>query len=74
MRFANCAGNTVCDLPSWYWITGIVGNVKFETYEGFTNQKRHVMPVIQYQDGKSQTVFPTQFAKRKAVYPFPGWK
>lgn len=56
---------------SW---TGIMGNVKFETYEGFTNQNRHVMPVIQYLDGKSQTVFPTQFAKRKAVYPFPGWK
>jgi branched-chain amino acid transport system substrate-binding protein len=54
--------------------TGILGNVKFETYEGFTNQNRHVMPVIQYIDGKPQTVFPAEFAKRKAVYPFPGWK
>jgi branched-chain amino acid transport system substrate-binding protein len=60
-------------LASGSW-TGIMGNVKFETYEGFTNQNRHIMPVIQYQDGKSQTVFPPQFAKRKPVYPFPGWK
>jgi branched-chain amino acid transport system substrate-binding protein len=56
---------------SW---SGILGDVRFETYEGFTNQNRHVMPVVQYQDGKSQTVFPPQFAKRKAIYPFPGWK
>jgi branched-chain amino acid transport system substrate-binding protein len=56
---------------SW---TGILGNVKFEEGEGFTNQNRHVMPVIQYQEGKAQTVYPPQFAKRKAVYPFPGWK
>jgi len=56
---------------SW---TGILGAVKFETYDGFTNQNRHVMPVIQYQEGKAETVYPPQFAKRKPVYPFPGWK
>jgi branched-chain amino acid transport system substrate-binding protein len=56
---------------SW---SGILGNVKFETADGFTNQNRHVMPVIQYQDGKAQTVWPPQFAKKKAIYPFPGWK
>jgi branched-chain amino acid transport system substrate-binding protein len=60
-------------LASGSW-TGILGSVKFETYEGFTNQNRHVMPVIQYQDGRSQTVFPPQFAKRRPVFPFPGWK
>jgi branched-chain amino acid transport system substrate-binding protein len=54
--------------------TGIMGEVKFEAYDGFTNQNRHVMPVIQYQGGKAETVFPQQFAKKKAVYPFPGWK
>ena len=56
---------------SW---SGILGAVKFEAYEGFTNQNRHVMPVIQYQNGKAQTVWPTQFSRRKPVYPFPGWK
>jgi branched-chain amino acid transport system substrate-binding protein len=60
-------------LASGAW-TGILGNVKFETYQGFTNQNRHVMPVVRYLDGKSQTVFPAEFAKRKAVYPFAGWK
>ncbi len=56
---------------SW---TGVLGPVRFEGYGGFTNQNRHVMPVIQYQEGKAQTVWPAQFAKRKAVYPFPGWR
>lgn len=53
---------------------GIMGNVKFETYEGFTNQNKLIMPVIQYQQGKSETVYPQQVAQKKAVYPFPGWK
>jgi branched-chain amino acid transport system substrate-binding protein len=56
---------------SW---NGIMGDVKFEDYAGFTNQNRLVMPVIQYQDGKSETVYPAKSATKKAVYPFPGWK
>lgn len=56
---------------SW---TGIMGKVDFETYEGFTNQNKLVMPVIQYQGGKSETVYPKDAAQKKAVYPFPGWK
>jgi branched-chain amino acid transport system substrate-binding protein len=60
-------------LRSGTW-QGIMGEVKFESYEGFTNQNRHVMPVIQYQGGKAVTVYPPKFAKAKAVYPFPGWK
>ncbi|WP_242341225.1 MULTISPECIES: ABC transporter substrate-binding protein [Anaeromyxobacter] len=53
---------------------GIMGSVDFRDYEGFTNQNELVMPVVQYQGGKSVTVFPKQLAKKKAVYPFPGWK
>jgi branched-chain amino acid transport system substrate-binding protein len=60
-------------LASGSW-NGIMGEVKFETFEGFTNQNKHVMPVIQYQAGKAETVFPANLAKKKAVYPFPGWK
>ena len=56
---------------SW---TGIMGDVKFDTFEGFTNQNRHQMAVTQYQHGKAETVFPAKFAKVKPVYPFPGWK
>ena len=54
--------------------SGVMGDVKFQTYEGFTNQNQLVMPVIQYQGGKSETVYPPQASKKKAVYPFPGWK
>ena len=56
---------------SW---NGIMGEVKFQTVEGFTNQNLLVMPVIQYQNGKVETVYPPKFAKAKAIYPFPGWK
>lgn len=53
---------------------GIVGDVKFENYDGFTQQNRHEMAVIQYQNGAGTVVFPAERAKSKAVYPFPGWK
>jgi branched-chain amino acid transport system substrate-binding protein len=59
-------------LASGSW-TGILGPIKFETYEGFTNQNKHEMAVVQYQDGKSETVFPPKFAKKKPVWPF-AWK
>ena len=52
---------------------GIMGKVDFQDYEGFTNQNELVMPVVQYQGGKSETVYPKQLAKKKAVYPF-AWK
>jgi len=53
---------------------GIMGDVKFESYDGYTQQNRHEMAVIQYQNGSSVVVFPPSKAKAKAVYPFPGWK
>jgi branched-chain amino acid transport system substrate-binding protein len=59
------------DTGAW---TGIMDEVKFEDYEGFTNQNKLVMPVIQYQDGQPVTVYPAKAAQKKAVYPFPGWK
>jgi branched-chain amino acid transport system substrate-binding protein len=61
------------ELSSGTW-TGIMGNVQFANYEGFNNQNRLIMPVTQYQSGKSETVFPLKMAKKQAVYPFPGWK
>ena len=60
-------------LASGTW-TGILNEVKYETYEGFTNQNKHEMIVIQYQGGKAETIWPAKLAKKKAVYPFPGWK
>jgi len=72
-------------LASGSW-NGILGPVKFETFEfvakaadgtekkmTFTNQNKHEMAVIQYQDGKAVTVYPPKFAKKKPVWPF-AWK
>jgi branched-chain amino acid transport system substrate-binding protein len=53
---------------------GIMGEVKFVTADGFTNQNWVTMPVIQYEGGKAVTVYPPQFSKQKPVFPFPGWK
>jgi branched-chain amino acid transport system substrate-binding protein len=59
-------------LTSGSW-TGIMGPVKFETFEGFTNQNRHQMVVFQYQNGKTPVVFPPDRAKAKPIWPFPGF-
>ncbi len=53
---------------------GIMGEVKFADYDGFTNQNNHTMLVQQILSGNYETVVPTQFATKKAVYPFPKWK
>jgi branched-chain amino acid transport system substrate-binding protein len=52
---------------------GVMGEVKFADYEGYTNQNKHQMLVEQIQGGKHETVWPPQFAPKKPVYPFPGW-
>jgi branched-chain amino acid transport system substrate-binding protein len=59
------------DSGSW---NGIMGDVKFQDWESFTNQNKLIMPVIQYQGGAAVTVYPAAAAKKKPVYPFPGWK
>ena len=53
---------------------GIMGEVKFADYAGFTNQNNHQMLVQQLMGGNYETVYPKQFATKKMVYPFPGWK
>ncbi|MBK9519764.1 MAG: ABC transporter substrate-binding protein [Anaeromyxobacter sp.] len=55
--------------------SNIMGTVDFQDFDGFNNQNKVVMPVTQYQGGKSLTVYPANLSKgNKAVYPFPGWK
>jgi len=61
-------------LETGAWSGTIMGDVRFQDGDGFTNQNRLVMPVIQYQGGASITVYPAKAAKKKPVYPFPGWK
>jgi branched-chain amino acid transport system substrate-binding protein len=59
------------DAGSW---NGIDGLVKFQDYEGFTNQNKHQMLVEQVQNGKYFTVWPKDLANGKPLWPFPGWK
>lgn len=59
-------------LKSGLW-NGIMGEVKFADYAGFTNQNNHPMLVQQVQGAKYETIYPPKFATKKAVYPFM-WK
>lgn len=58
------------DAGKW---NGIMGDVQFIDYSGYTNQNRHQMLVEQIQDGKHETVWPPQYAIKKPHYPFK-WK
>ncbi|GFE61095.1 ABC transporter substrate-binding protein [Geobacter sp. AOG2] len=60
-------------LKSGKW-NGVMGEVKFADYGGYTNQNKHQMLVEQIQNGKHETVYPAQFTSHKPVYPFPRWK
>ena len=53
---------------------GILGEVRFQDYEGYQNQRKAVMLVEQVQDGKHETVWPLKEAAKKPIWPFPGWK
>jgi branched-chain amino acid transport system substrate-binding protein len=59
-------------LKSGQW-NGIMGEVKFADYAGFTNQNNHPMLVQQVQGNKYETIYPPKFATKKPVYPFK-WK
>ena len=48
--------------------------MKYEDFDGFTNQNKHEMLVVQIQNGDFVTVFPKELAKAKPVWPFPGFK
>ena len=52
---------------------GIMGEVRFADFDGYTNQNRHQMLVEQIQNGVHETVYPPQYVAKKPVYPFPGW-
>ncbi len=59
-------------LHSGHW-NGILGDVRFQDYEGYQNQRKAVMLVEQVQNGKDETVWPLQEAAKKPIWPFPGW-
>ncbi|MDD2582477.1 MAG: ABC transporter substrate-binding protein [Desulfuromonadaceae bacterium] len=60
---------TRAGLKSGQW-NGIMGEVKFADYAGYTNQNNHPMLVQQIQNGQYETVYPAKFATRKPIFPF----
>src|SRR5690606_11182523 len=51
----------------------IFGRVKFEDFDGYTNQSRAMTDLSQWIGGKMYTVYPKEQAQRELV-KFPGWK
>jgi len=49
------------------------GRVKFENFDGMTNQNRHEMVVLQIQGGKYMLLWPESSSNGKANFPTPPW-
>jgi branched-chain amino acid transport system substrate-binding protein len=52
---------------------GILGEVSFTDYDGYQNQRKAQMLVEQVQNGKHETVWPSELSAKKPIWPFPGW-
>lgn len=52
---------------------GILGEVRFQDYEGYQNQRKAEMLVEQVQNGQHETVWPLKSSVKKSIWPFPGW-
>ncbi|MDQ0338144.1 branched-chain amino acid transport system substrate-binding protein [Caldalkalibacillus uzonensis] len=51
----------------------IFGPIKFEDFDGYTNQNRGITELSQWIDGELVSVYPEEVADREPVYPFPSW-
>ncbi len=51
----------------------VYGRVKFEDFNGYTNQNKPMGVMVQWLDGKLPTVWPAEAAAAKYVYPVPAW-
>jgi len=52
----------------------IMGPIKFEDWEGYTNQDKPDTYVVQWLNGKLEVVWPENAASAQYVYPVPKWK
>lgn len=50
----------------------VFGHVKFEDFDGYTNQNRAVTNIAQWINGKLVTVYPEEYAEQEIIF-FPGW-
>ena len=52
----------------------VFGPIKFDDREGYQNQNFMDTLVIQVQKGAFETIWPTQYASKKYIYPIPSWR
>jgi branched-chain amino acid transport system substrate-binding protein len=52
---------------------GVFGPYRFENFDGYTQQNRHPMVMVQVQNGRYVTVYPPEWAAASARYPVPAW-
>lgn len=55
-------------------IMTVMGPIKFEDWEGYTNQSRPTTYVVQWQKGKLEVVWPEAARSAQLVFPVPAWK
>lgn len=51
----------------------IFGPIKFEDFDGYTNQNVGITELTQWLDGELVPVYPFEYAEAELVTPFPGW-
>ncbi len=54
-------------------LTTIMGPIKFEDWEGYTNQDKPTTYVVQWIDGQLEVVWPEEAKSADYVYPVPKW-
>ncbi|MBC7346680.1 MAG: ABC transporter substrate-binding protein [Clostridia bacterium] len=52
----------------------IMGPIKFEDWEGYTNQSRPTTYVVQWLKGRLEVVWPTEAKSADYVFPVPKWR
>lgn len=52
----------------------VMGPIKFEDWEGYTNQNKPYSYVVQWQKGKLEVIWPEKVKSAPYIYPVPNWK
>ncbi len=55
-------------------IMTIMGPIKFEDWEGYTNQNKPTTYVVQWQKGRLEVIWPEVAKSAPYVYPVPKWR
>ncbi|MGI6492125.1 MAG: ABC transporter substrate-binding protein [Peptococcaceae bacterium] len=52
----------------------IMGPIKFEDWDGYTNQNKPITYVVQWQQGEMEVVWPLEVKSADYTYPVPNWR